>query len=68
MSTAGKNELEQLKEAVRQAKPRTINDVHAVVESFFNNITWSLLKDEWQKMSTEERELLEMKLLDEYEA
>lgn len=48
-------ELKRLLKEVRTARCSTIEDVRAVVEDYFQRITWSLLLDEWNRMTAQEK-------------
>jgi hypothetical protein len=55
------HEIQQLIELVKSSsKP-----VQEVVENFFQDIEWSLLKDEWLRMNATERRFLIAKLTTE---
>lgn len=48
-------ELKRLLEELRNARCSTIEEVRAVVEDYFERITWSLLLDEWNRMTVQEK-------------
>lgn len=62
---ASPEELDQLKIVVREIHPVTTTDVRQAVERYFEDeITWSVLKDEWQNhMTDQQREALYSRLL-----
>ena len=41
---------------VEDHKPKTIEDVKRLIQDYFNFVTWSLEKEEYERMSDEEKE------------
>lgn len=59
-------ELNQLKDYLRRREPKSENQTVDIVFSYFQGVTWSLLKDEWDnKMSVDQRLALCHKLWSE---
>lgn len=56
-------EFDELKEIIAKRSPVTTDEIRTIVEEFFQPIDWSLLKEEWSKMSANQREALYSKLL-----
>lgn len=53
---SAKAELEDLINRVRQARPSTMQATQELIEEYFKEIGWSLLKDEWtNRMKAPER-------------
>lgn len=48
-------ELEHILFLVKQAKPKTVIDVQKVVEDYFRPVSWSLLKEEYEVLMTEQQ-------------
>lgn len=62
---SNKAQLTDLKKSVQERNPITGFEAQQAVDLYFEKITWSLLKDKWQKMSHLERRQFAMKLLNE---
>lgn len=56
-------EFSELKELITNHSPVTTGEIQTIVEEYFSTIEWSLLKEEWLKMSELQREALYSKLL-----
>lgn len=56
MSAAGQIELNELLARVRKVSPKSVHDVNVEVEKYFGELGWSILKDEWDRLTTGERE------------
>lgn len=58
------DEVNHLKELIREAYPTTTHEVRKIVEDYFATVKWSVLKDEYRhKMTQLQREQLYTKLL-----
>lgn len=56
-------EFNELKELIAKRSPVTTDEIRIIVEEYFAPIDWSLLKEEWGKMSAIQREALYSKML-----
>ncbi len=56
-------EFDELKQLIRDRAPVTTDEIRIIVEDYFKPTHWSLLKEEWEKMSALHREALYSKLL-----
>lgn len=53
---SAKHELRSLISKVKAANPEKVEDVRAVIETYFNKeVHWSGLKDEWQNHLNDEQ-------------
>ena len=58
-------EMFVLRKFIVERQPKSADDTFNVVKDYFNQIHWSILKDEWNVMSGRERNLLVNKLFSE---
>ena len=65
MSMAGGIEFHLLKKHIKKCDPKDLSGMVSVLIHYFNDIKWSLLKDEWTKMTIGQKKELAVKLLKE---
>ena len=63
--SAGSNELAEIINQVRSARCTSVDQVRNVLDGYFNQITWSLLKDEWVRLSEREKSELAIKVFND---
>lgn len=65
MSIAAERELGGLKTLVRKARPVNVEQVTEIVNTYFEMTKWSLLKDEWVKMTDNQKHDLNVMIFNE---
>lgn len=64
MKHADYSVIKEIVDRCKKAKVKNLVETRATIENYFDSITWSLEKDEWNRMRSGERNAFSMKVFE----